>query len=273
MFVKGLFFLAVLLPLAEEKGKKTSQHNFHSHLIQTKQLIIKNQQIKNRISNQKKLSTLNNPPHLFENKETPQKNSFQKPFPVFKKTEDNKKLSHFYQLNTLNSFFKENSPLIIHNKSLELLQKEIREPAILLLKRNLYHNFFIPSYFVLIQNQESVFFTPFLILLALFIISLIIFIYAWMDLKSGRISSLKIYAGLLSIFFCFLISSFFLKNKISFLEKKEARTLPFSSLEAETIILPGEELILLKKQPDWIYAQKSNKKKVWIEKANFFTVF
>ena len=83
MFFKVLFFLTVLFPLIEETGRKTSQHDFHSYLIQTKQPLIKNQQIKNRISNKKKLSTLNKSPPLFEKKEAPQKKQLTKTDPRF----------------------------------------------------------------------------------------------------------------------------------------------------------------------------------------------
>jgi len=189
------------------------------------------------------------------------------------KNEEKLKSFSLNKIRDLNNFFKSNTPLIIHNKAIELLQKEKRDIALLLLKKNIYQNLFIPSYFTLIKSEETVFLPPLFLLFALFVISLIIFIYALIDLKSKKISSFKKYGSFLFVFMCLLSSSFFFKKRISFLEEKDIRTLPFLSLKPKDKVGLGEELILLEKNSNWLYVETSNKKKVWIQKEEFFELF
>lgn len=180
----------------------------------------------------------------------------------------------FSNIESLSQFVWENNSRNIHNRALKLLQSENKEPALLLLRRNFYHNLFFPSYFVISELNEPVSFHPFLWHISLFLLSLSgCFLLLLYFLKPQPLF-LKFLGGNFFIFtFTLLIGFFLLKERASPLQETAVHSLPFSSSSVEMNVTANADLVILKKDKDWVRVESSDKQIGWIPKQSLFQTF
>ena len=180
----------------------------------------------------------------------------------------------FSDIQALNQFFQNNSPLKIHNKALELLKDKNNAPAILLLKKNFYQNLFPASYFLLTQLEESVFLLPILLLIAFIIVSLITTAFFILYLKTFSSFYLKNLFNLLFVFALLIGGNLILlKNRVSLLEEISLKLAPIETAPNTVQILPLKELVILKKQGKWLKIKSPQNQTGWILKQQVFQLF
>ena len=185
-----------------------------------------------------------------------------------------KKSKAFSDIQALNQFTVNNSPLKIHNKALELLKNKNRTAAVLLLKKNFYQNLFPPSYFLINQLEEPVSFSHILFLIGFIIISLITSVFFIFYLKRPYALYLKNLVSGLFVFFLLLTGHFLLlKNKVSLLEESYLKLAPVETAPSTILQAPLEDLIVLKKQGQWLKIKNKNKQTGWISNQQIFHVF
>ena len=184
------------------------------------------------------------------------------------------KTKPWIEIQNLNQFFTNNSPLKIHNTALDLLKNNNKAPAILLLKRNFYQNLFPNSYLILNQLEEPVSFSSIFLLIGLIIASLVSFIFFILYLKSSSSFFLTSLLSNLAVFFLLLAGNFFLvKNKVSPLTKVHLKLAPMESAPDTVQISPLTELVVLKKTEKWLKIKSSQKETGWILEQQVFRLF
>ena len=136
----------------------------------------------------------------------------------------------------------------IHNKALQLLKNDQKAPALLLLEKNFYHNFFLPSFALLSHLKAPLFFSSFLWHALLFFMSLLCLMYSLLALKKQNLNSLKKFS-LIVIFHlaCLGLGPLALKSRVSPLQKIELKSAPFDSAAVSTEIEANAHLLVLKK--------------------------
>ena len=177
-------------------------------------------------------------------------------------------------LSGLNSFFQTKSALEIHNKALQLLKSDQKAPALLLLEKNFYHNFFLPSFALLSHLKAPLFFSPFLWHALLFFMSGLCLMYSLLALKKQNLNSLK--KLILIVIFhlaCLGLGPLALKSRVSPLQKIELKSAPFDSAAVSTEIRANAHLLVLKKAKGWLRVQSLDKQSGWAKKQDLFQIF
>lgn len=205
----------------------------------------------------------NDPPHLKSGKSDSISNA-------------SKPINPVDHIKILENFTQKKTPLEIHNTALNLLKTEQKEIGFLLLKRNLYQNFFLPSYFILANSELPVFWTPFLWHISLIILVCIALFFLFLSFKSPtNLFQLK-------LFFIYLILSFvwffseplLLKKRVSSFQKMDLRLAPYSESSVYTEINPPEDLIVIRQQEDWLLVKSQEEKQTgWVKKQKVFQIF
>ena len=173
----------------------------------------------------------------------------------------------------LNQFFKNNSPLNIHNKALDLLKNKNKIPATLLLKKNFYQNLFPESYLLLGQLEEAVFLFPVFLLIGFAITSLITVIFFIFYLKTLNSFYLKNLLISLFLFVLLLGGHFFLKGRVSPITENHLKLAPVETAPHTVQIAPLENLVVLKKQDKWLKVKNNNNQTGWILRQQVFQLF
>ena len=178
------------------------------------------------------------------------------------------------EMEFLKSFTQEKSSLEIHNKALQFLKANHKEQAVLLLKKNIYQNLFLPSYFVLSHLDIPVFFAPFLWPVSLLFMALICLLQLFLSFKKPSLFHLKTLFWSLSLY-SFLIFSgwFFLKKRVSPLQEIDLKSSPFMSAPTQTQLSPNSDLIVLKQTKNWLRIQSSDKQTGWVLKKKVLQIF
>ena len=174
----------------------------------------------------------------------------------------------------LEKLFQEKSGLEIHNKALNFLKNNQKDQAILLLKKNLYQNFFFPSYLVLFHFEIPIFFTSFLWHISLILLAFICLSLLFLSLKKSSSFHLKLLFWCLNLSFTVFSSGFFLlKQKVSSLQEVNLRSAPFMEASINTSLKPNSDLIVLKQTKDWLRVQSLDKQSGWLQKQKVFQIF
>ena len=178
------------------------------------------------------------------------------------------------EIDSLNTFFQNNSPIKIHNQALHFLKIDQKDKALLLLKRNLYQNLFFPSYFVLSHFEAPLFLSPFLWHIQFLIFTLISLFLFFLLLKKPKLFYLKsLFFFLIFCLSLFISGLFLLKKRVSPLESIPLRSAPFTKAVIKTNLKPNSDLIVLKETKDWLRVQNKNNETGWILKQNVFQIF
>ena len=195
-------------------------------------------------------------------------NSFENPKP------NSNKANPVAEIQNLNRFFKNNSPLKIHNTALDLLKNNNRLPAVLLLKKNFYQNLFPASYLTLNQLEEQVSFSFIFLLIGLIITSFSSFIFFILYLKNSSSLFLSPLLSSLAVFFLLLAGNLFLvKNKVSPLTEVHLKLVPMESAPDTVQTSPLTELVVLKKTEKWLKIKNPQKETGWVLKQQVFQIF
>lgn len=174
----------------------------------------------------------------------------------------------------LESFSKNHTALEIHNKALSLLQNQQKDPAVLLLKRNVYRNLFFPSGLLLIRMDTPFDFTPFLQHI-IFLLSLGLSAgFLFLAFKKPSPFRLKLSIGAL------LVSASLILGVVFMLKKKAYSLDPLNLKVAPFIIAPLvdekqalSELTVIKQMGEWLLVRDKTKQEGWVHKKQVFIVF
>lgn len=178
------------------------------------------------------------------------------------------------QINLLENFTKEKSPLEIHNKALHLLKNKQKEQAFLLLKKNIYQNLFLPSYFVLFHFEIPIFFSAFLWHISLAFLAVICLFSLFLSFKEPSPFNLKIFSACLTLGLVFSSSGFWLlKKRVSSFQEIDLRSSPFREAPIQASLRPNSDLIVLKQVGDWLIVKSKNKQTGWLKKQKVFQIF
>ena len=175
---------------------------------------------------------------------------------------------------SLNHFFQTKTALEIHNKALLFLKTSQKAEALLLLEKNLYHNFFFPSFLSLSHLKIPMFFTPFLWQMILFLLTVICFLYLFSAFKELNTSSFKKLILFSLIHFSVFCSGFLtLKSQVSPLKRIDLKSTPFDSAAINTSVEANSHLRVLKHTKDWLRVQTPDKQSGWLKKKDVFQIF
>ena len=194
--------------------------------------------------------------------------------PPLKKQSKNTKEKSNNEMDSLKKFFHEKSPLEIHNKALSFLKGDKKEQAFILLKKNLYQNFFFPSYFVLVHFEIPVLLLPFLWfgLLSLLAFSCLIFLF--LSFKTPNSFHLKLlFLSLILSGAFFFSKSLVFKKRVSSFQPMDLRSAPFKKAPINISLSPNSDLTVLKQWGDWLALQSQDKQTGWLKKQEVFQIF
>lgn len=174
----------------------------------------------------------------------------------------------------LKEFAQAKSSLEIHNKALNFLKNNQEEKAFLLLKRNVYQNFFFPSYLALFHFEVPIFFTPFLWHIGLIFLAFICLFPLILSFKEPTAFNLKVFFVCLSLAFTFSFSKIWiLKNRVSSFQEMDLRSSPFREAPVKASLSPNSDLIVLKQTGDWLVVRSKDKQTGWLKKEDVFQIF
>ena len=193
---------------------------------------------------------------------------------LLKKQHKNTKRNPSNEMDFLKKFSQEKSPLEIHNKALSFLKEDKKEQAFLLLKKNIYQNFFLPSYFVLSHFEVPVSFVPFLWSVLLILLALTGLLLLFLSFKTPSPFKLKLLFLSLSLSLAFFFSKPLLfKKRVSSFQTMDLRSAPFKKAPVNASFSPNSDLIVLKQMEDWLVLQSRNKQTGWLKKQEVFQIF
>lgn len=194
--------------------------------------------------------------------------------PLLKKQKKNTKEKPGNELNFLKKFSQEKSPLEIHNKALSFLKEDKKEQAFILLKKNIYQNFFFSSYFVLSHFEVPVLFFPFLWSFLLIFIALICLVLLFLSFKTPSSFNLKLLFLSLILGGAFFFSkSLLFKKRVSSFQTMDLRSAPFKKAPINISLSPNSDLVVLKQMGDWLALQNQDKQTGWLKKQEVFQIF
>ncbi len=178
------------------------------------------------------------------------------------------------KIKSLEDLNEKKNPLEIHNKALNLLKNYQKEEALLLLKRNFYQNFFLPSYFILSHLEVSIFFSPFLWHIGLIFFAFICLFLLLLSFNDPASFHPKFLFFFLTLGFVLSSSeSLLLKKRVSSSQEMDLRTAPFIKAPIIRSLSPNSDLIVLKQTGDWLAVQGENNQIGWLEKQKVFQIF
>ena len=179
-----------------------------------------------------------------------------------------------FNIKFLKKFSKEKSSLEIHNKALQFLKTSYKEQALLLLKRNVYQNFFLPSYLILFHLGVSVFPNLFIWHISLILLAFICFFSLFLCFKKSNSSRLKAFFGSFGFFAVLLAYGFFLlKGRVGSFEEVALKSAPFVDASINVRKPAGSELIVLKQTKHWLRVQSLDAQTGWVLKRDVFHIF
>ncbi len=166
------------------------------------------------------------------------------------------------------------SPSELHNIALKLLKDRKKNQATLLLKRNSYKNLFPLSVLALWQLNVPVFFPVFLWHFGFLLITCFCCFSLFLSIKKLSTARLKTMAfGLSLLALSLFIHSVFLKKRAESLQLEELKSAPFLSAPTRSQIQPGEVLVILGQNKNWLRVEGRSKTKGWIQKQKVFQIF
>lgn len=193
---------------------------------------------------------------------------------VIKSTKSNVHNTKTKQLANLTSFFDSHKALDIHNKALEFLQTNQQQEALFLLKKNLYHNFFIPSYIKLFKLDSPVFLYSFFWHGLLACLACLCLIYLALALKNPKSSYFKLGTFVLSLqISLFVLGYFMLKPRGMLLYEINLKSSPFAFATEQASLPKGTQFVFLNQTKHWARIQSSDKQQGWVKKQDIFQVF
>lgn len=174
----------------------------------------------------------------------------------------------------LRKFIPGKTNLEIHNKAMHFLKTKQKGPALLLLKRNVYQNFFPPSYFALFRLQSPISPAPLLWHIGMLLLGLICLTAFLLFFKKPQISRLKNCFWSLTFFGLLMCSGLFLlKKRVSPLQEVDLKSSPFMEAPGHTQLAPYSDLIVLKQTKGWLRVQGPDKQTGWLLKSRVFQIF
>jgi len=166
------------------------------------------------------------------------------------------------------------SALTLHNQSLQKLETTDHALALIGLRINFYENLFFPSYLVLKSLKAEVSVSPFLWQIGLLVFALISVLGMFLYFKSNLFFKSRIKIFFLWFFgLTILAVSGFLqfKPRVSNLNELDLLNAPFQEALVLKKIEKGSDLIVLKKQGDWLQV-KNQKQKGWVLKTDVLSI-
>lgn len=187
---------------------------------------------------------------------------------------DNTKEKEAESLSSLNHFFQSKKALEIHNQALRFLKKDQKAEATLLLEKNFYHNFFVPSFLILSHLKIPLLFSPFIWHILLLLSTGLCLLYLFPALKKRNAPALKKLL-LFSFIHLVLLGSGFLtlKERVSPLTEINLKSTPFEASAIDTSVSANTHLQVLKNTKDWFRVQTPDKQSGWLKKQDVFQIF
>jgi len=216
------------------------------------------------------------PSLAFEGKQPEQAESSSRSEVALIKSNDNNptKKTKIFDIKFLKKFSEKKSSLEIHNKALQFLKTGYKEQAILLLKRNIYQNFFLPSYLILFHLEISVSPNLFIWHIGLILLAVICFFSLFLCFKKSNSSRLKAFFWSFGFFTALLALGFFLlKNRVGSFEELALKSAPFIDASVNARKPAGSDLIVLKQTKHWLRVQSPDAGTGWILKQDVFHIF
>ena len=179
-----------------------------------------------------------------------------------------------FNIEFLEKFSKEKSNLEIHNKALQFLKTGYKEQALLLLKRNVYQNFFLPSYLILFHLGVPISPNLFIWQISLVLLAVICLFSLFLCFKQASPSRLKTFFWSFGLFTVLIASGFFLlKNRVDSFKEVTFKSAPFVDASIKAKKQPNSDLIVLKQTKHWLRVQSPDKQTGWVLKRDVFYIF